>query len=230
MNLLEEIKKFLPNDIGIQQLCFEGTNVVLYTNNKEFFTKSGYIIKEAVNKFKKRIEVRPVGISVEPEEAKKIIKSLIPKDADLEEIYFEPEFGKVIITCKKPGLVIGKDGFTLKEIKKRILWVPQVDRIPSIRSDIVKNIRANLHEETDYRKKFMIRIGKSIHEKKKETDWIRITTLGGYREVGRSCELVQTPQTKLLTDCGVDVGKNSFPYLQAPEFEIENLDGSFALI
>jgi len=50
---------------------------------------------------------------------------------------------------------------------------------------------------------------------------VRISALGGFREVGRSCLLLQTPISRVLIDCGVNVAndKNAFPHLEAPEFK-----------
>jgi hypothetical protein len=57
-------------------------------------------------------------------------------------------------------------------------------------------------------------------------DWVRITALGGAREVGRSCYLLQTPESKVMIDCGVNVASEdrAFPYLEVPEADPENLD------
>ena len=73
-------------------------------------------------------------------------------------------------------------------------------------------------------------IGKKIYEKwnsEKADVWIRLTFLGGARQVGRSCLLLQTPNSKILLDCGVDVaahGSDKFPYFNIPEFDISQLD------
>mgnify|MGYP000379185607 CR=1 FL=1 len=52
--------------------------------------------------------------------------------------------------------------------------------------------------------------------------------MGGFKEVGRSSMLLQTPNSRVLLDCGVNVAasdnKNAFPYLNVPEFSIEELD------
>jgi KH/beta-lactamase-domain protein len=58
-------------------------------------------------------------------------------------------------------------------------------------------------------------------------EWIRLTFLGSGRQVGRSCLFLQTPNSKILLDCGIDVasqGSEKFPYLDIPEFKINELD------
>ena len=73
-------------------------------------------------------------------------------------------------------------------------------------------------------------MGKKIYKEwnpEKIEGWIRLTFLGGARQVGRSCILLQTPQSKVLLDCGINVaakGKEKFPYLDVPEFKLNELD------
>jgi KH/beta-lactamase-domain protein len=51
--------------------------------------------------------------------------------------------------------------------------------------------------------------------------------LGGARQVGRSCILLQTPNTKILIDCGMNPavkGRERFPYLDISEFKLNEID------
>jgi len=61
----------------------------------------------------------------------------------------------------------------------------------------------------------------------KKEEWVRISFLGGARQVGRSCMLLQTPESRILIDCGLDVAaseQEAYPYLEAPELKIDELD------
>jgi len=227
MAILDEIKSQLPKDAMISEVCYEGSEIILYTKNKEFFRNSTQLIKKIVNKIKKRIEVRAdPSIVLEEEKTADMIKRTVPADAGIKDVYFEPEFAKVVIHAEKPGLVIGKSGETLSTIKEKTFWTPEIKRAPVIDSEIIRSIRKMLHRETSYRKKFLHELGEKIYFNGKEVEWIRFTALGGFREVGRSCVLLQTPQSKVLLDCGVSVGSGTkpFPYLEAPEFHIQDLD------
>ncbi|MCK4824079.1 beta-CASP ribonuclease aCPSF1, partial [bacterium] len=132
------------------------------------------------------------------------------------------------IESQKPGMVIGKGGETFKKIKSDTLWLPKIERAPAIESPIVRAVRNLLHTEIDYRKKFLNSIGQKINAPSKLDDkserWIRLSCLGSCREVGRSCFLVQTPESRILLDCGVNVANDTFPYLDVPEFDIDKLD------
>ena len=136
----------------------------------------------------------------------------------------------MVIEAKKPGLVIGKGGSILEDIRKETLWVPQVQRSPAIRSKITENIREVLYDNNNYRRKFLNDIGEKIYKgwnPDKIEEWVRLSFLGSGRQVGRSCLLLQTPNSNILLDCGIDVassGNDKFPYFNIPEFDISQLD------
>lgn len=228
-DILKDIQKELPKVIS--SATFEGANIVLYTDNLDFFKDNEGKIKDLVNQFKKRIELRADAKLLKPqEETEKIIKEIVPGDADLTDILFDSQRSIVVIEAKRPGLVIGKSGLILKEIKDKSFWIPQIQRSPAIKSKITENIRAVLYQNNNIRKRFLNSVGKKIYKEwnpEKVEEWIRVTFLGGGRQVGRSCILIQTPQSKVLLDCGINVaarGKEKFPYLDVSEFKINELD------
>lgn len=230
-DILKEIIKKLPEG-KISEATFEAANIVLYTKNKDFFLDNKGAIKEAVDEFKKRIELRPdPSICLGLEEAEKKIKEIIPAEAEINEIIFDPPRSMVIIHADKPGLVIGKQGELLREIKAKTLWVPLIKRMPPIRSKLIESIRSVLYSNADYRKKFLNKTGHRIYDgwlREKKHEWIRLSFLGGARQVGRSCLLLQTPESRILLDCGIDVSEEGspemYPYLDAPEFDINEID------
>jgi len=224
-NIMDELPKYIT-DAG-----FEGANIVLYTNNEKFFKEGEPQIKEVVNKIKKRIELRAdQKILHDKEQVEKEIRKIVPQEADITNIIFDIQRSIVVIEAKKPGLVIGKQGSLLDEIRKTTLWVPQVQRSPAIKSQITENIREVLYENTNYRRKFLNKIGQKIYtgwNPEKVNEWVRLTFLGGARQVGRSCILLQTPNSKILLDCGIDVassGSDRFPSFDIPEFDINQID------
>ncbi len=228
-DILKDIQKDLPKVISSAN--FEGANIVLYTDDISFFKDNQGKIKELVNKFKKRIELRADSKLLKtPEETEEIIKNEIPEDAGLTEVLLDHQRSIVVIEAKRPGLVIGKSGLILKEIKNKSFWVPQVQRSPAIKSKITENIRAVLYANNNTRKKFLNSVGKKIYKEwnpEKIEGWIRVSFLGGGRQVGRSCILLQTQNSKILLDCGINVagrGKDKFPYLDVSEFKINELD------
>ena len=228
--LLKNIIEQLPEG-KIEAAVFEGANIVLYTKDKDFFLERGNTIRDIVDKVKKRIELRPdPTITRDQAEAEQIIREVLPKEAEIANILFDEQRSQVVIDTEKPGLAIGKQGSVLREIREKTVWVPLIRRTPAIRSKVVQSVRTALFKESDYRRKFLHKVGERIYEewsKSKRTEWIRASWLGAGRQVGRSSIFLQTPESRILMDCGVDVaGKNSemFPILDIPEFDIERLD------
>ncbi|MBS3107573.1 beta-CASP ribonuclease aCPSF1 [Candidatus Woesearchaeota archaeon] len=232
--ILDELLKEIPEKerATITDSEFEGANIVLYTKDEYFFMNGQQLIRDLVNNFKKRIELRMDPSKVmELEDAEKAIRELIPAEAGIGIVTFDIQRSRVIVEVEKPGVAIGKAGDILKEIKSKTKWTPQIRRKPSIRSKLIENIRHVLYENNDYRKKFLDRVGKRIYggwKRDRKSDWIRVSFLGGAREVGRSCILLQTSESRVLMDCGVNVAaqddKDAYPILEAPEFDINDID------
>ncbi len=230
-DILKSITEDLPKLIS--DATFEGANIVLYTENKEFFKTGESRIKEIVDKIKKRIELRAdKSILASEDETEKTIRGVVPEEAEITSVIFDVQRSVVVIEAKKPGMVIGKQGSILNDIKKSTMWSPAVQRSPAIPSKIVEKIRSVLYANNNYRRKFLNDIGKKIYEEwtsEKMDMWVRITCLGGGRQVGRSCFLLHTPNSKILLDCGINPaiaeGPEKFPYLNVGEIgDINSID------
>ncbi|MGQ9788167.1 MAG: beta-CASP ribonuclease aCPSF1 [Candidatus Hadarchaeaceae archaeon] len=229
--LLKEIKaavKETPFANAVTNIDFEGPRVVLYCGNLDLLIENGEKIKELARKLRKRIILRPdPSILTDKEAAEKKIRELVPSEAKITDIIFSDDVGEVTIEAEKPGVAIGKGGALLREIMHKISWTPKVIRAPPIRSDIVRNIRLSMIYSGTERREILRKIGRRIHREQKAKDgWVRLTTLGGAREVGRSCFLLQTPESKVMLDCGVNVASDdrAFPHLEAPEARLPELD------
>lgn len=227
--IIKEILKDLPHG-KISDAVFEGANIVLYTKDEDFFLDDKGLVKEIVNKIKKRIELRPdPSVTLDMEKSEDIIRKLIPEDAIISQLIFDPQRSLVNIEVEKPGVAIGKQGEILRDIRKKTHWVPIIKRTPPIRSILIENIRSVLYKNSEYRRKFLNKTGERIYNgwlRGKKNEWVRISFLGSGREVGRSCLLLQTPESRILIDCGINVAseQDAYPLLEAPEFKIDELD------
>jgi KH/beta-lactamase-domain protein len=231
MQDLEDVEEMLPANAQAEDLRFEASDIVIYTGSKEFFLDNSETVKKIVSELKKRVEVRPAQkLSKDPESAKKKLKEILDDEAGLEEVIFQPSLGKMIIRAEKPGAVIGKNGEGLQEIREKTLWAPQVERVPAIQSKVVDRARELTVEDPNFRKDFLHDVGKKIRLKKSVGDeWIRLSTLGSCRQVGRSCFLLQTEESNVLLDCGINPSAEAgspenYPYLNAPELDLQQLD------
>jgi len=70
-------------------------------------------------------------------------------------------------------------------------------------------VREYLRSVGEERRKFLRRVGRRMHRSPSEGEkWVRMTALGAWREVGRSCSMLQTQDSKVLIDCGVKFEEN----------------------
>lgn len=227
----EAVKKTIPSHIEVTEIDFEGPVIVIYTKNLEEFSNDNDLVRQLAQTLRRRVAIRPDPSTLaSPESAEEKIRKIIPDEAKITNIYFEDDTGEVTIEAISPGLVIGKHGAILNEIKKEIGWAAKVVRAPPIPSKTVSEIRSYLRKVQDDRKEFLRKVGRKLmRQRLNEETWLRVTALGGYREVGRSATLLTTRESKVLIDCGVAVSADdngSTPYLSAPELmPLESLDG-----
>jgi KH/beta-lactamase-domain protein len=214
------IETEVPNDITITEVRYEGPELVIYTHDPKRFASDGDLIRQLASKLRKRITVRPdPDVLSRPEQAREDVIDVIPEDAGVTDLDFHLDTGEVVIEAQKPGMVIGRHGATLREITQETGWTPEVVRTPPIESSTVKNVRNFLKQERDERRDILERIGRQIHREEMSDDqWVRVTTLGCCREVGRAAFIISTPETRVLVDCGDKPGaEDEVPYLQVPE-------------
>ncbi|MDI6642891.1 MAG: beta-CASP ribonuclease aCPSF1 [Candidatus Hodarchaeaceae archaeon] len=230
--LLKEIKRIVQEETpfadAVSDIDFEGPKVVLYCKNLDLLMENGEMIKDLARKIRKRIILRPdPSLLTDKEQAEAQIRKLVPEEAGITDIIFSEDVGEVTIEAEKPGIVIGKGGALLRDLMHKTNWTPRVVRAPPIKSSIVRNIRLSMIQAGSARRDILRKIGRRIHrEQKAKGDWVRFTVLGGGREVGRSCFLLQTPESKVMVDCGVNVASEdrAFPHLEVPEVRLPELD------
>jgi len=225
------VKEKLPSASLITKVDFQGSGIVLYAKNPSVLAQNGEEIKELARSIRKRVIVRPdPSVLMDPEKAFEKIKKIVPEDAGVTDINFDPNFGEAIIEAVKPGMVIGKGGKTLNEIKLEVGWIPKVLRTPPIPSKIVDSVRQLFLKSSDERKEILRKVGRRIYRTQmaRKDSWIRVATFGGFREVGRTSIYLHTPDSKVLIDCGINVAagdnNNAFPSLNLPEFNLQELD------
>jgi len=230
VDISQYVLDHMPREAQVTRVEYEGPRLALYTKKPEILIEQSNIIADIVNLIRKRIVVRSdPSVRLPEKETEKIIRETISEEAEISSITFDPSLGEVIIEAKKPGLVIGKNGSVLQEIIKRTRWRPRVLRTPPIPSKIIRHMRHFMHSESKERERILRTIGERIFRPlMMEVGDVRITALGGALEVGRSAFLVQTRESKVLLDCGINPGAvnpiDMFPRLDVPEFDIESLD------
>ena len=227
---IKEIHEELPKNSEISKIEFEGPEVAVYSRNPRVLVDDETIVKELAKKLRKRIVIRSdPEVRLPKDETIFLVNELVGKEGEITNIDFDELVGEVIIEALKPGIIIGKAGEMLRTIIARTLWRPRVMRTPPIESRVIKTIRHLYQENSKNRQEILRAIGQRIHRPIiYRDDTIRVTGLGGFAEVGRSSALLQTGESSILIDCGINVGSNSpnntFPRFDLPEFDVEKLD------
>ena len=230
VEISQYILEHVPKEAEVTRVEYEGSMLAVYAKKPEILVEQSNLIADIVSVIRKRIVVRSdPSVRLPEKEAEKIAREIIPPEAEVTDICFDPSLGEIIIEAKKPGMVIGKNGAVLQEIIKRTKWRPNILRSPPLRSKIIAHMRHFLHAESKERERILRTFGERIFRPKTfEVGDVRITLLGGVQEVGRSAILVQTRESSILLDCGINPGASkpfeAFPRLDHPAFEIDSLD------
>ena len=226
-SIREEVRRIIPADHTVSGIEFEGPLVVIYTKEFEKFSSNANIVKMLAQGLRKRVAIRPdPTMLADSNEVEEKIRKMVPEEAEISDIFFEFETGEATIEALSPGVVIGKQGSLLNDLKKETGWNVKVVRAPPIPSKTVSDVRGYLRLNRDDRSDMLKKVGRKIARPIIDGDqWARMTALGGFRQVGRSATLLQTRSSRVLIDCGIDPSSDSVPYFSVPEIQpLKDLD------
>ena len=225
----QKVKDIIPEEAKLIKVETLGSYIAIYVKNPAPIYKENDIVKTLASELKRKVLIRTdPNYLIPPEKARKILLSIIDKEADIKNIYFDSVFSEVYIEALKPGIIIGKNGSGLREIMLKTLWSPKILRYPTMPSSTLEAIRKTIIPNALDRKKFLIKLGKKINKQIDKTTWIRAGMFGAFREVGRSALLIETKNTKILLDCGINQAstnpEEAYPLLNFLNFPISDLD------
>ncbi len=217
--LTQDVKKLVPSDMKITSIGFEGPLVVVYTNDYEKFSADDSLARTIAQSIHRRVDIRPDPSTLEdPNKVEAKIREMIPEKAEIFDINFVEETGQAIIEAINPSEVVGKEGQLLTELRKETGWNIKVMRAPPIPSKTVADVRGYLRANHDERQEMLKYVARRIARPKLEGEqWVRMTAMGGFRQVGRSASLLTTRESKILIDCGLDPSSDATPYFAIPE-------------
>jgi KH/beta-lactamase-domain protein len=211
--------KNAPEDMNISDIEFEGPVIVIYTKEYDKYAENNDAAKALAQALRRRVDIRPdPSVLKDLDETDKMIRSMIPASAELFDINFVPETGEAIIEALYPIEVIGKEGRLLADLRKESGWNVKVIRAPPIPSKTVSDVRGYLRHEQGERRTMLRNVARKLSRPRFEGEqWVRMTTMGGFRQVGRSAALLTTRESKVLIDCGLDPSSDATPYFAIPE-------------
>jgi uncharacterized protein len=226
----ETIVEHMPKDAEITRIEFEGPRLAIYVKNVNLLSEQSYVVTEIVNLLHKRIVIRSdQSIRLPEREAEGYIRKLIPVEAEVTGINFDPSLGEVVVEAKKPGVAIGKEAAVLQQVVKETRWRPRILRAPPLHSKIIASTRHILHTESEERSRILRDVGERIFRPTfTKAGYVRLVTLGAFHEVGRAAMLIQAGASTVLLDCGINPGAQdplqAYPRFDTDEFDLEKLD------
>ena len=221
----------IPKDANVTKIDYEGPRIALYTDKPRFLMENNEIISNLVNQIKKRIVIRTdEKIRKSEEDARKILDTLVPDDAGLEATFFDTTTGEVSIEVKRPWLCQrNAEEFNHTEVTEQTGWRLRIRKSTTKPSNTIKSINYQLKVSSADRAKQLKSVGEEIFRPRLvQKSEVSLLTLGGFGQVGRSCMLLTTPDSKVLIDCGVNPGartpSEAYPRLDWANISLDELD------
>ncbi|MGB9003997.1 MAG: beta-CASP ribonuclease aCPSF1 [Nitrosotalea sp.] len=229
-NIMGTILQSIPKEAEVTKIEYEGPRIAIYTRNPRYLMEHNEVISNMVNVIKKRIVVRTEeSIRKTEEEARQILVQMLPKEIDLRGTFFDTAIGELTVEVKHPWLLDNNASFNLADLVSKTGWRVKIRKATTIQSQTIQTINYNLKISSTERSKHLRQIGEQIFRPKLSEDAeVSLMTLGGFSQVGRSCMLLTTHESKILIDCGINPGtKNpleAYPRLDWANITLDELD------
>jgi len=222
--LLKSILEEISPELELASIEFEGPFITIYVKNRRALAENQALAQNIAKKVRKRIVIRVISdMRLKPEEAKSKILELSPKEAgvDPNSMFFDEALGEVWVKALRPGYLGGKvRASILAETGWRI--VPQ--RISPLESKTLREVTSLILKQAPYRLEFLRKLGERIHRDiVVKNNYVRVTALGGFKEVGRSAILVETRESRVILDFGVNIGMLGDPSRAYPTVDVDSL-------
>jgi KH/beta-lactamase-domain protein len=226
-NIMAVILQSLPQEASLTKIEYEGPCIALYSKNPSYLLNNNQLVLNMVNSIKKRIVVRAdESIRLSHSESRKLMEENIPADAGVADTFFDDALGDSVIFAKKPWTIL-HDSKDL-DLADKIGWRVRIRKAPLNMSPI-ETIFNILNQAAGQRTKFYREVGDKIFRPKlTQQSEASLLTLGGFAEIGRSCALLVTSESKILLDCGLNPSAKqslaAIPRIDISGISMEDLD------
>ncbi|MGI0019946.1 MAG: beta-CASP ribonuclease aCPSF1 [Nitrososphaera sp.] len=223
-NIMAVILQSLPKESGLTKIEYEGPKIALYSRNPAYLMQNNQLISNMVNTIKKRIVVRTDESIRKPQtESADIISNAISKEVGVAGTFFDPVLGEAVVFASKPWMLAQTgEEFDNIDLAEKTGWRVRIRKAPRSMAAI-ENMYRIMGETVAERTRFYREVGDKIfRDRLGDVAEASLTTLGGFAEVGRSCILLTTPESKVLLDCGInETAKDSL--LGLPRFDVAGI-------
>ena len=220
-NIMAVILQSLPHEANLTKIEYEGPCIALYSKNPSYLLQNNQLVLNMVNTIKKRIVIRiDESLRLSQDESTNIIGDTVPKESGIAGTFFDAVLGEAVIFARKPWTILREGGDV--DLTEKIGWKVRVRKAPQNMLPI-ETLYKILGETVSQRTKFYREVGDKIFRPKlTEQAEASLLTLGGFAEVGRSCMLLETRESKIILDCGLNLSaKDSLGAL--PRFDITGI-------
>nr|MDQ4017951.1 beta-CASP ribonuclease aCPSF1 [Thermoproteota archaeon] len=183
--------------------------------------QNNQLVLNMVNTIKKRIVIRiDESLRLSQDESTNVIGDTVPKESGIAGTFFDAVLGEAVIYARKPWTILREGGDV--DLTEKIGWKVRVRKAPQNMLPI-ETLYKILGETVSQRTKFYREVGDKIFRPKlTEQAEASLLTLGGFAEVGRSCMLLETRESKIILDCGLNLSaKDSLGAI--PRFDITGI-------
>ncbi|MGC2384196.1 MAG: beta-CASP ribonuclease aCPSF1 [Nitrososphaeraceae archaeon] len=204
-NIMANILNNIPADSGLTKIVYEGPRIALYAKNTEFIMKDTQVISNMVNILKKRIVIRTdESIRLPDKESLRILQQVMPADVKIREVFFDDALGEAWVWVQNKSFSF-ETNENIGDFLKKTGWKLVLMRSPNTITTI-KEINDVLKKRVEERARFYKSVGEKIFRSKlSNTVEASVVALGGFGEVGRSCFLLITDESKVIFDCGINL-------------------------
>lgn len=220
-NIMAVILQSLPHEANLTKIEYEGPCIALYSKNPSYLLQNNQLVLNMVNTIKKRIVIRiDESLRLSQDESTNVIGDTVPKESGIAGTFFDAVLGEAVIFARKPWTILREGGDV--DLTEKIGWKVRVRKAPQNMLPI-ETLYKILSETVSQRTKFYREVGDKIFRPKlTEQAEASLLTLGGFAEVGRSCMLLETRESKIILDCGLNLSaKDSLGAL--PRFDITGI-------
>lgn len=220
-NIMAVILQSLPHEANLTKIEYEGPCIALYSKNPSYLLQNNQLVLNMVNTIKKRIVIRiDESLRLSQDESTNVIGDTVPKESGIAGTFFDAVLGEAVIFARKPWTVLRVGGDV--DLTEKIGWKVRVRKAPQNMLPI-ETLYKILGETVSQRTKFYREVGDKIFRPKlTEQAEASLLALGGFAEVGRSCMLLETRESKIILDCGLNLSaKDSLGAL--PRFDITGI-------
>jgi uncharacterized protein len=230
-NFMAIILKSLPKESGLTKIEYEGPSIALYSKNPGFLIENSQILSNIVNTIRKRVVIRTdESIRKTRKDSTNIIQNhLQPFKVEIKGIIFDDALGELTIFLNNSFQILNQiENTILLDLINETGWKINVRR-STIKISVVQFIDKVLSNSIDYRIKLYKELGEKLFRAKlSKSCEASIVTLGGFGEIGRSCFLLITKESKVLLDCGINIHEekplNYFPRFDITDFRLDEID------